>query len=784
MTPRTARLLRMFRNILLTLLVLLLGVFAAAYATMRLSLPILDGDRPLAKLASAVLITRDERGTAVIEAKSLTDAMRALGYVHAQERFFEMDLARRSAAGELSALLGPATLAMDQDKRRHRLRTRMSAMWQMLPANERVWVTNYCEGVNAGLDALAARPWQYFVLRTSPEPWQEVDSLLVVAEMYFMLQARGFEERFQEIQLRKQVGDKLFDWLKPSGGAWDATLDGGAIVSPLVPTAAELDTRKTPPAAARVSAGEFASDLLPGSNNWAIGGALTQHGGAMLANDMHLGFGVPNIWFRTELKIGDGAGAMRIAGVTLPGLPAIVVGSNGHIAWGFTNSYGQWFDWVALAKDDVSEKAARVTHRETIKVKGAMSVELDVRETAWGPILQSDDAADYALSWVLYRDGAVNSHPANMMFARNVDQAIAIAQRSGIPHQNVVIADQQGNIAWTIMGRIPVSESVPREAPRGRVTEVSALRTQWLAPDRYPLIRNPAAHRLWTANNRQLSGAGQAVIGDGGFDLGARGMQIRDRLREKNVFVETDLYAIQLDAEARFLRRWAVLAKQVASREKKPLAADVVGILSRWNGRADIDQVGYRVARAFRLRVIDELWKSWMAAAAPGYAGKMNAGARSEYAAWQAIEAEAANLLPQPFVTWDEFLAAQIIAVANELVTANGSLQNATWGQRNMAAIQHPFSRALPWVGRFLNMPIASLAGDNHMPRVATPSFGASERLVVSPGHEEQGILTMPGGQSGHPLSPFYGAGHREWLEGAATPLLAGAAQHRMQLTP
>ena len=164
MTPRAARLLRMFRNILLTVVALVFGIFAAGYATMRLSLPLLDGDLPLAKLSSAITIARDSRGTAVIEAKNLADAIRALGYVHAQERFFEMDLARRSAAGELSALLGPAALAIDKDKRRHRLRARMSAMWQNLPANERVWVTNYCEGVNAGLDALAARPWQYFVL--------------------------------------------------------------------------------------------------------------------------------------------------------------------------------------------------------------------------------------------------------------------------------------------------------------------------------------------------------------------------------------------------------------------------------------------------------------------------------------------------------------------------------------------------------------------------------------------------------------------------------------------
>ena len=340
------------------------------------------------------------------------------------------------------------------------------------------------------------------------------------------------------------------------------------------------------------------------------------------------------------------------------------------------------------------------------------------------------------------------------------------------------------------MGRIPVSKSVPRDAARGRVTEVSALRTQWLATDRYPLIRNPAEHRLWTANNRQLSGAGQSVIGDGGFDLGARGMQIRDRLREKNMFAETDLYAIQLDAEARFLRRWGELATSIATeRSARELkiggwSSEAAQVLRSWNGRADIAQGGYRLIRAFRLRVIDELWKSWLAAAAPGFNGKMTADARFEYAAWHAIETRAPHLLPRSFADWDKFLTAQLAAIVGELKTTSGTLQNATWGNRNMSAIQHPFSRAMPWLGRFLNMPTAPLAGDNHMPRVAAPSFGASERLVVSPGHEELGVLTMPGGQSGHPLSPFYGAGHRDWLEGTATPLLSGAVQYRLRLTP
>lgn len=184
----------------------------------------------------------------------------------------------------------------------------------------------------------------------------------------------------------------------------------------------------------------------------------------------------------------------RVAGVTLPGLPAVVVGSNGHIAWGFTNGYGQWFDWVARPKAATGDKPAITTYRETIAVKGGENEDIEVRESPFGPILKTDTDNDYALSWVLYRDGGVNMHAGDMMFAQNVDDAIAIAHASGIPHQNVLIADKQGNVAWTIMGRIPRSESVPRQSTRGQLTPLAALPTVWLATTHYPLVKILPTH--------------------------------------------------------------------------------------------------------------------------------------------------------------------------------------------------------------------------------------------------------------------------------------------------
>ncbi len=761
---------------------------AAAYLAMRASLPQLDGEVAAVGFKAPVSATRDKQGTVSITAKDSLDAMRALGFVHAQERFFEMDLARRSAAGELSALLGAALIKTDKEKRQHRLRARMTTQWEKISAEDREWIGIYTQGVNAGLNSLTVRPWQYLLLRADPLPWREVDSLLVISEMYYMLQARGIDERLNEALLRRQIGDALFDWLKPTGGTWDAALDGSVIASLAMPSAAILNLRNSEPASqnAAITPEQSNDETVIGSNNWAVGGALSSHGGAILADDMHLGLGVPNIWFRAQFDIGEGTNKRRIVGATLPGGPSLVVGSNGNIAWGFTNGYGQWFDWVEIEQGSPLTTSIK-TVRETIAVKGGKPIEIDIRESALGPILRTINKTDYALDWTLYRDGGVNAHATAMMFAKSIDEALLIAQTSGIPHQNLLLVDNAGNLAWTIMGRIPAYPAGVQR-PRGAFTKPDALSDTWLAPEKYPLIRNPSDARLWTANSRQLGGDGGNIIGDGGFDLGARAGQIRDRLREQKSFDEKKLYAIQLDNESRFLKRWSDLGLATATAKPNDKTTAVAKELKVWNGRADADQTGHRIARAFRQQVIDQLWKSWLAAAQRGRQGaplaSTGADGRVEYAVWQALEARAAHLLPAPFTTWDDFLAAQLANVVDDLTKQNVPLNEATWGKRNTANIRHPFTHAMPFLSGLLNMPKSPQAGDNHMPMVAAPTFGASQRMVVSPGHEEQGIFVMPGGQSGHPLSPFYGSGHNDWLTGKPGSLLAGEATHTLRFVP
>jgi penicillin G amidase len=779
------RFLKISSRVALVLIALVILLLIAAYFTLRASLPMLDGDIALSRLGSPVTITRDANGTAAITARSTIDAMRALGFIHAQERFFEMDLTRRAAAGELSALLGAATIDYDKKKRQHRFRHRMNEAWPTLPTDQKNIISAYTEGVNSGITNLGAMPWQYTLLRTTPQPWAEVDSMLVMCEMFYMLQSKSFEDAFVNASLREKMGDALFAWIKPLGGTWDAAMDGSVIAPIAMPTAEQLNVRLKK-ASSTISQSTEILDWSPlsttaensvGSNAWAVDGSLTKTGAGMLANDMHLGLSVPNIWFRAEFLIAD-VDAKKIVGVTLPGVPALVAGSNGHIAWGFTNSYGKWFDWVPLPKDEPV-----TTQRETIEVKSGNAVALDIRETRFGPILETLNDQQYALNWLAHRPGTINPNIMQMMFAKNVDEAIAIAQQSGVPHQNLLVVDTTGKLAWTIAGRMP--KQTLQISQRAGWAKPEDVTSEWLSTSDYPVIKNPKDARLWTANSRQLGGEGGAKIGEGGFDLGARGQQIRDRLfalRDKPID-EAALYAIQLDTEARFIQRWSARMQDVAKQNPLlPNAAETSRILAAWNGRADADQAGYLLAKMFRQKVLDQLWKSWVNSAT-GNVAKATWDQRFEYPATEALDAKAPYLLPLPFDTWDAFLAAQLSAATDDLIKAHGSLGNATWGKANIAAIRHPLSRAVPALGYFLDMPRVPLSGDANLPKVVAGNFGGSQRIVVSPGQEESAIFTMPGGQSGHPLSPFYGAGNRDWLDGVAAPLLATAPAHTLRMS-
>ncbi|OOG61237.1 penicillin acylase family protein [Rhodanobacter sp. B04] len=793
---------RMLRGILLALLALLLSAFATGWWLLAGSRALLDGKRPLPGLGASVSISRDALGTVTIEGKSRSDISYALGYVHAQERYFAMDLMRRVAAGELSALVGPAALKLDLNHRRHRLRAVVEAAYAQLPAAQKLELDRYRDGVNAGLTDLRVRPWEYMLLGSKPQPWRSEDTALVIAAMYLDLNGDGRNERELHIaQMRAALPGPLVDFLLAPDPDWEAPLKGALSPAPVIPAADVFDLRRAAPAVPQGSLAALASALdpaRPGSNSFAVAGTLTSSGAGILANDMHLGLRVPNIWFRTRLRYPDPHapnGLRDVNGVSLPGTPAVVVGSNGQIAWGFTNSYGDWLDWVRVLRDPadpgrykVPEGWARIeSHDEHIQVKGRPDTLLKVEDTRWGPIMAKDtDGTPLALAWIGALPRGYNVELMQLERMPDVVSALDLAPRLGMPPQNLLVADSAGHVGWTLAGNsIPLRVGIDPQLPSDWTKPGSGWQG-WAAPAQYPRVENPADGRLWTANNRTVDGDALALLGNGGHDLGARAQQIRDDLRARAGFTPADLLDIQLDNRAVLLSRWQQLLQQTLADHRDPALQQLRQLSATWQGHAAIDSVDYRLVRAFRSKVSQAVLAPFAAQVKRRYGDFSWPGENSaEAAVWALIQAQPMQLLDPKYHDWPALLVDAARQTATELGQQPGGLAARTWGEHNPSEINHPLSAALPhWLGRLIDMPDQPLPGDNNMPRVAAPGFGASERFDVAPGHEAQGILEMPGGQSDHPLSPYFGAGHADWVKGRPTPLLPGSAQHTLILEP
>ncbi|UCF37114.1 MAG: penicillin acylase family protein [Acidobacteriota bacterium] len=780
---------------------ILLVVLAGGYAYWRvwLSLPLLDGEILVRGLSDPVTIERDERGFATVRAGRQTGVSRGLGFLHAQERFFQMDLMRRQAAGELAELLGEPLLEHDLAARVHQFRLRAAEIIASLPPKLREQLNAYTSGVNQGLEFLSEKPFEYLILRSEPMEWRPEDSLLVLFSMFFVLNDESGRRESDNGVLFETLPPELAAFLSPEGTEWDASMTGETLAHPPVPGPEIWNARTgSSQTASALSAVERAAveELSVGSNNWAVAGSRTFDGRALIADDMHLGTSVPNTWFKSQLEWEEEGNSIRVTGVTLPGTPGVTAGSNGSIAWGFTNSGGDWSDLITLELDP-RDSTRYLTpegfrsfeiREETIQVSGEDPRRLEIQSTIWGPVLDRDHLENpRVLRWTAHLPGAANLTHFEMARAKSLEEALETANQSGIPPQNFVCADSQGRIAWTIEGAIPRRIGFSGRLPTSW-SDGTHRWDGWLTPEEYPRLVDPSEGLLWTANARMVGGEMLTRIGVSGFDIGARAGQIRDALRRLERASESDMLAIQLDDRALFLERWRnlilelldqdSLAGSPGRREFRRLVAD------GWSGRASIDSVGFRLTRTFRLQAFENIF-GWLTAPCKQADERFSVYSLHQWEAplWTLVTERPMHLLDSGYPSWEEALLL-IVDKTIELFGSPDQLKHKTWGDQNTARIQHPLSQALPLFSRWLDMPATQLPGDDNMPRAQGQRFGASERFSVSPGREEEGYLHMPAGQSGHPLSPFYRAGHEAWEQGKPLPFLPGRPVHTLVLLP
>ncbi len=480
--PRTRRTARRVGLLSLGGILLLLIVAAAwVYFQARSALPQLDGTLTLPGLAAPVTVTRDARGFPTIEAANLQDLFFAQGFVTAQDRLWQMDSMSRFAAGELSEILGDSFVEHDRQQRILGLRLAARRSAELLSAEDHARFDAYARGVNAYINASRNHlPLEFRLLHYKPRPWTVEDSMLIAAQMVEDLNHGPYRDALSREKILAKLGPELTDDLYVNS-SWhdrpptvpraegddqddennnddDGQPDPVVDRSPTRQNLVSLPANRALPTATDSEDGRF----VTGSNNWVVSGAHTVSHLPLLSNDMHLGHQMPNLWYAAHLRSGD----FDVAGVTLPGLPYVIVGHNRRIAWGFTNIgptvedvYVESFNPAGqyLTPEGWKQPEHR---RETIHVKNKPDVFENVISTRHGPIITSlvpGETRQLALRWTLY------SGMHNPFFAVNSAQNWTEFRQAfsnlDEPGQNVVYADTAGNIGYQATGKIPIRAS-------------------------------------------------------------------------------------------------------------------------------------------------------------------------------------------------------------------------------------------------------------------------------------------------------------------------------------
>jgi len=783
---------------LCVLIGLLVGVL---WLLFRSSLPLLEGKIQLPEGGQPFVLERDAEGVPTLNADSHEAAMYALGFAHAQDRFFQMDTLRRTGAGELSELIGSFALEYDKYLRLHDGRALAERALRDAPASQRAVLEAYTHGVNTGLEALGSRPPEYFIFRQKPRPWEPVDSLLVGLAMFYDLQdTHGRLD--QSMGALQTAFPELAEHLVTNGYAWDAPLDGS--VAPIEAPPVEAWVLRLTQAAATEHTSfreQSKSDWWEkppgslGSNAFAANAPATANKRAIIAHDMHLGLRVPHIWYRTHLRFQDEGQPWQLDGVTLPGFPALITGTNGYLAWGFTNSYADLTDLVRLElhpEDQNQYKTQEgwetfVVREEQIPLPGNKVESYTIKETIWGPVLPEDPdepspTPHYAVQWAGKDKNAFNTNFVEFFQITSVTEAATESAVMGIPTQNLVMADAEGNIGWTHIGTLPLRQHHTGTFPL-HFEQISNTSQTPPPSTQRPQVINPPSGMIWTANQRLVGGSDLQRVGDGGYDRDGRGSRIRELLKQSQSLNEAQMLAIQLDNYAPEFPRWRDLLLSCLAENGDHDWTELTVLLENYDGHADINSIAHRFVRGWRIRVIDALEEKLL-----GFVSDTDPLFRvsqlplEETWYWLVYEQ------PEPLVpffendSWKAFLQAHAHEIYQSLTQEESRpLAEATWGEFNTLRMRHPLAMALPFLDPMLSMPAAPMAGDSWAVNVLRPGFGASQRTIISPGDMANAIHHQPGGPSGHFLSPFYRAGHKKWAEGTASPLLPGESVYRLE---
>lgn len=778
----------------LILIATLFIVLLSGYFILRGSLPILSGELKSAELTAPVTIERDGSGIPTIKGANRQDVAQALGFLHGQERFFQIDLMRRAAAGELSELFGPAAISIDKQRRLHQFRKNAKEIFANFSPQEKAITEAYARGVNDGINSLSNRPFEYLLLGLNPKAWTPEDSILASITLFFELQEEAGAPDLIRGYTKALLPESVYNFFLFNGSAWEAAVDGSSRPILPIPSAEDFAYLKVFDQLQEPESSISDVPKLGGSNNWAITGKHTQDGKALIACDMHLKLSQPNIWYRAALEYKDQNGNdVKISGASLPGTPGMVIGSNGHIAWGWTNSFLDTTDLILIKKDEtnpnrymtVNGPTEFINEVEIINVKGTDPVHFSVLKTIWGPVSQ-EKFFDHsmAIQWVAHYKESYNFKIIHLETNKTVTEALNTIREVRVPVLNFVVADSEGHIGWMLAGSLPNRKGFDGTIPV--FNDDGSKSWDGLADTKnYPMIYDPKEECVWTANNRVLGNDWDIEINSEGYLNGIRAYQIRNKLQKLENSTPKDMLALQLDTDGEFMLRWQTLLLDVLNKNPdSDRIKELKQVVESWDKHASTNSSGYYWIHRFRELTTQHILARFLHPCFDAWPEFSKIKRDYEEPVWMLVSQQPDYLINPRYGSWQKELMVYVNQMLDQDLVESKTIDTMTWGNKTILNMQHPFSKVIPSLSRILDMPHEALPGDYFMPRLAGPQAGASQRFVVSPGKEAEGIFHSPGGQCGHPLSPHYSDLHEAWVNGEPTPLLAGKTVHTLVLRP
>jgi penicillin G amidase len=776
-------------TLLLTLsLIIATGLFYLLYT----SLPIEDDEILLSDLKTPVSVRADSLGIPSINAANRNDAYQVLGFLHARDRLFQMELMRRKSAGRLAEIFGAKAVDLDKKQRDYQFEQAAKNIVSALPANQKQVLDTYVAGVNAFLYQTKMLPPEFIVLNYRPEPWRTEDSILVALGMFQTLNGQEQDERMVTV-MEKALPKQLVEFLTPDTDVYATVLLGGLDShrpAQPIPVSAFAALDAQPVALAKGSVDVDSS--IAGSNNWVVAGKKTPDGRAIVANDMHLSLNAPNIWYRAELRYAG----HYLNGVTLPGLPLLIVGGNNNVAWGFTNVTADLLDLISLdinpdnSQEYLTPQGWRSFTKNSaiIKVKDEPDIPIELRSTVWGPVSSKPLLGhSVAIKWTALETAAVDLGLLDMDKVTSVKEAMTVINQVAAPPQNVVFADRAGHIGWTYMGRFPKRKGFDGLASR-HWGDASAAWDGFIPPEQLPRLYDPPEGFIVTANNRTLGRDYPYVIAHN-WELGYRAHRITELLQGSNGITEQAMLHMQLDTRSEFYEFYQQLALQELNSVKRNKDINQSEqTLRAWDGYLHADSKGAALLTTFRTKLAEAVFAKVVARCKQYDTNFRYAWHEMETPLRELLTQRPKGVIPAQYNDdWRKFILETLNSAAKDLQSHYPDIELAqlNWGTINRITQHHPFSKSLPVLGAFLDIGGFESPGcANVCVRVMSNEHGASERLVLAPAHPENGILEMPGGQSGHPFSRHYRDQQKFWQEGKMAPYMPGKFLHTLHFQP